>query len=268
MRYIGCIAVILILCFAVSSIAEEASPQNVNLNLQLKPGESLRYSVKVQAVGTTTQPGATASTPLDITMELVMSYTVGKPADDGSIQVTIVPESASAIVSGQRMELPPSVVPKMTAIIDKKGEIIRLFTSDPATVKLPGLNSRNLILLFLPNAPNTGLTLGATWKKTVTLPPDREKYDFSYCLEALENVLGVQTARVKAELSVVAPEDANYSASGYATTNYALDDTRLIMSHVEMTVKTTTDDPSLVMDRIDAVVKIDVKLTSAVEPIK
>jgi hypothetical protein len=264
---------IIALCLAVPALAQDSptesikQPEKVSLVTDLKPGEVLRYNVKVQASGKATFPGASQPSPLDTTIELIMSYKVGQPDKDGSIQVTIAPEKASAVVGGQRMEIPNNLIPTSTVLFDKDGKIIRMFSSDAAQPKLPGLNSHNLILLFRPDAPGVELEVGAIWKKLISLPPDTDKYDMSYLLEAVEEVSGTRTARVKTDLKIVPAPGANYSSKGSAITNFALDTGRLVKAHAEMTVKTAISNPQpsdqITSDdntsgQIDALVKIDV----------
>lgn len=259
MRYIGLI-ILVVLCLASYAVAEESAARTAGLTPVLKAGDSLCYNVKVRATGNTVLSGASKPVPIDTVMDLVVSYKVGEIDSDGSTQISIAALDASAVIAGKRMALPASIFPKTIAFIDKNGDITRLFSSDTAELKVPGINSKNLILLFRPNAPAGDVMMGSTWKKLLSLPPESEKYDFSYKFESIESINGKDTARVKADLVVLPPSGTDYSAKGFIVTNYSLDGCSLVKSHAEMTVKINNQDQkSDAPGQMDAVISLDVE---------
>ncbi|MBI2842969.1 MAG: hypothetical protein HYX78_06170 [Armatimonadetes bacterium] len=263
MRYIGLILVLL--WAAVPASSQDA----ISLVQKLKEGTISRYNVKVQVAGTTKLPDEKLSMPVDAVLDLWVSHTVGQASKDGSLQVTIAAERASAVISGQKVELAKDLFPPITALVDKNGEITRLFAADPLGMSLPGINYKNMILLFNPYAPSDELKPGAAWSKTLSIPPEAEKYDLNCALEAVEKVEGARTARVKAQVKVIPPEGSSYSATGFAVSNYSLDDVRLIKSHAEMNVKMQSSVPSTPGgkpasdDPGDVEAKVTIDITSA-----
>ncbi len=261
---------ILVFCLAIPLLAEEAAPQVVTFSPKVKPGEILTYNVRVQASGNAIMPGADKPVPFDTTINVVMSYSVGQPAADGSVQVSLSASKATASLGGeQTMELPASYFPKVVAMLDKTGELTNIFASETEEMKLPGLNSRNLILLFRTYAPSNELKIGSDWKKTLTLPQEQDVYNLTCKLLGLEDVDGFKTAKVRTDLDIIPPDGAGYSAKGFSVSNFTIDGTRLVKSDAEMTVKMKNSGPESPLSGqalnnsgvIDAVVKIQVKLT-------
>lgn len=264
MRHIW-LVIAAVMCFAVWAVAaEDPALETVNLVPVMKAGEVLHYNVKVNAIGSMASTGASKIEPM---YELMVSYTVGKPAPDGSVQVTITPEKASVAVGGQKLEVSKDMFPKTTALINKNGEIAKLFSSSAAEMKIPGITSKNMILLFLSNAPSGDMQVGSAWKKLISLPPDPDKYDFAYKLEAIESIDNTKTAKVKADITLVPPAGKDYNSSGFVISNFSLDGGRLVKAHAEMVTKMTnaeTKAPSQneanAFEPVDATLKIDIEL--------
>ncbi|MEN6373062.1 MAG: hypothetical protein ABFD64_13745 [Armatimonadota bacterium] len=274
MRHIWLVILAVLGLFSYA-VAEETAqpaqptPKTANLTPVMKAGEQLRYKVKVTATGNTILPGASKPEPIDTVVDLVISVKVGEPASDGSMPVSIAAQDASAVIGGQRMVLPVSIFPTTTALIDKNGEIKQLLTSGSSELKMPGINSKNLILLFRPNAPAGDVSVGSAWKKMMSLPPEPEKYDFACRFESIESLNGKDTAKVRAELTVLPPPGEDYSAKGFVVTNYSLDGCKLMKSHAEMTVKLNnskqqTDAP----EKVEANIGVDVEPLTAGSPAK
>jgi len=264
MRHIW-LVITAVVCLAVwANAAEEPALETVNLMPAMKAGEVLHYNVKVKAIGNMASSGASRIEP---TYELMVSYTVGKPAPDGSVQVTLVPEKATVAVGGQNLEVSKDIFPKTTALINKKGEIVKLFSSDIAETKIPGITSKNMILLFITNAPSDALKVGSTWKKRISIPSDPDKYDFAYKLEAIESIGDTKTAKVKSEITLIPPEGKDYSSSGFAISNFSLDGGKLVKVHAEMVTKMTkaenkapSQNEANTYEPVDAALNIDIEL--------
>ncbi|MEN6519832.1 MAG: hypothetical protein ABFD46_01585 [Armatimonadota bacterium] len=274
MRHTG-LVILAVLCLVSYAAAEEPAqpvqpaPRTANLTPVMKAGEQLRYKVKVKATGSTMLANSSKPVSIDTVVDLVISVSVGELASDGSTQVSIAAQDASAVIDGQRLVLPTSIFPKTTALIDKNGEIKQLLTSDSGEVKMPGINSKNLILLFRPNAPAGDVSVGSTWKKTISLPPEPEKYGFVCKFESIENINGKDTAKVRTDLTVLPPSGADYSSKGFVVTNYSLDGCKLMKSHAEMTVKMNNngyqkDTP----EKVEANIGMDVEPLTADSPAK
>ncbi len=271
MRVFCCILFLVFsLFFSAALAADEVVASSVDLTPVLNPGDSLTYKVRVQASGTAVAPGATLPIPFDTTLNVVMQYTVGKPDKEGVSQVTIAAKSASAqLGEGNEIVLPPSYFPKIIAFVDKSGEIKRMFVSETTALKLPGINSRNLILLFNTYAPSEPVKVGDNWKRLVALPNESDKYDLSCTLKSIGEVSGAKAATIKTDLKIVAPADAEYSAKGSATSSFSLDNRRLLQSDAEMTAKVVDDKPNASNEEasgtIEAVVNIHIELATLVE---
>lgn len=258
--------ILIAISFVVPAAGEEAAPSPVNLSVVVSPGDTSHYNLKVNVTGTTTMPGSAQPMPVDVALDLSVVIATGERDKDGSLQMTVSVDAAMAKIAGQQLTLAKETFPKMTALIDKDGNLIRLFSADPMSVKLPGINYRNFMLLFNPYAPPGDLAIGATWKKTVSLPPEPEKYELSSALEKLENMDGIPTARIKSDVVVIPPDGADYTAKGSAVSNFSLDGAKLVKSHVEMVVKMKSAAPSTPSGEptaatpgdTDTVVKLDI----------
>lgn len=255
------ILVTMLVLFGVASLAlAEVPAQSVNLASSLKQGDISRYTAKVQVAGKAILPGTTEPTPIDVAFDLTILHTVGTVSKDGTTQLDISSEGVSALMAGQKIELSKDFFPKLTVLIDKNGDIIQLVSSDPMGIKLPGLNYRNLILLFRTYAPATALTVGSTWQKLATLAPEPEKYDLKYTLQAFEDVNGVKTAKIRTDFGVQSPAIPAGAAKGFALTNFSIDGGTLIKSHAEMTIKVPGKDPS---SDANTTIKVDIAKVSS-----
>lgn len=261
--------IIVVLCMAAAAVAEDVvePERTVSIVQVMNRGDISRYNIKVQASGKTTLPGASEPMPLDLLLDLSVLFKTESTPEADVTQTIMTTERASAMIAGQRTELPNEFFGKTTVFIGENGEIIRLLNSDESSTKLPGVNSRNLILLFRINAPVGDLKPGDTWKKTVVLPPSKEKYELTYKLEALEEVKGQQTARIRMDIAVIPPAGENYTSSGFAVGNFLLSNGKLVKSHAEMTVKVANKGPETpsgtstanVSGEIDTHIKIDIQ---------
>lgn len=260
------------LCLAIPAFSQDGAnaTDTVVLSSELKPGDLSRYNIKVQVAGKAKVPDAAEPISVDASLELVVLHRVGQRAADGSFELTITAERASAVIAGQKMDLPQDTYPRMTAMFDKNGELLRLLGADPKRALLPGINYWNLILLFNPHAPPGELKPGATWKKTLKIPSQPEKYEFCSKLEAVEDVNGLRTARVRSDVAVLPPPGEEYTAKGFVATNFSVDGGKLVTSHIEMTV--TMPDGSVRISEIDPAdaplglsskVQIDIKRITA-----
>jgi len=265
-----------LVCLALPVFAEEAATQGITLPSLFKADDSGRYNVKIEVAGAARLPGASQPTRIDALLDMTLAYSVGRLTSRDWIEVVISAERASATVAGQKVELPKDTFPKLTALVNDKGDVSSLLASEMGGQKLPGINYRNLILLFRPYAPAGELKPGATWRKTISLPPEPEKYEFSCTLQGLEDIGSVRTAKVRSDISVVPPEGSSYTASGFAVTNFSLDSGRLVKSHAEMVVKTPGAPPKTPAGtpaadspgEIQATVKIDIQPAETAKPAK
>lgn len=251
---------------AAPAFGEDALPAVANLAFAMKPGDASHYNIRVQMTGKSKFPGETQAVPIDTVLSMGVGLTVGTASNDGAYPVFITSDAATATVGGQPVALTPDLFPKLTVLMDKVGAITGIFPPDANRAKQPGINYRNFILLFNPNAPAGDIKPGATWKKTVTVGSAAQKYDMSYKLESIEKIGETPTAKVKADLVLVPAPGSGSSAKGVVTSNYSLDGARLLKSHAEITVKTTTPAPKAPADAdaadgpgdLDAVVKVDI----------
>lgn len=235
MRHILIAMTALLLLISVA-FADQAA-QTVNLFQTLNPGDTARYTAKVQINGKTILPGTSDLVPIDVIFNMVIAQSVVKISNESLTQLDIVSENASAVMAGQNLPLSKDFFPKLTVLIDKNGDITQIISPDPLGVKLPGLNYRNLILLFRTFAPSEALVAGATWSKSLTLAPEPEKYCLNYSLESIEPIDGVKTAKVRTDISITSPVDSGGVGKGVAVTSFTRSDARLLKSHAEMTVK-------------------------------
>lgn len=239
------VTVLFILCIAVSVFAQDSTPTSATVTLptSLLQGQILRYNLKLTANGNVRLPGSAELTPLDVTLNALISYTVGKTGADGLTPVTIAADKVSAVYPERTIELTPEFFPQSVALIDKNGDISKIVGGESTSTKIPGINSTNIILLFRSYAPTGELKIGSNWKKVITLAPQPDKYEISYTLQSIDETFGTRTAKIRSDISVVPPAGAEYSAKGYAISDFSLVDGRLVKSHVEMTVKTITQAP-------------------------
>jgi hypothetical protein len=231
--------VVIVLCLAASAFAQDtpAEPATISLPTVLKEGQALKYKVRLTASGSTILPGSTEQIPLDITLDAVICYTVGKTSSDGLTPVTIAADKVSAVYPDRTVELTKDFLPQSVALIDKNGEITRIISGAPTSTKMPGINSANLIILFRSYAPIGDLKVGSSWKKAITLAHKSDRYEISYTLQGLDQISGVRTAKIRSEIAVVPPDGAEYSAKGFAISDFSVEDGRLVKSHTEITVK-------------------------------
>lgn len=237
MRYIGLL--IVLLSIAVGAIAADSGSvqptDTANLTPVLKMGDVSKYNVKVKVVGNIRLPGSEQPVPIDVVLDLLLSHSIGQSSKDGATPISVKAESASVSMGGQQMELSKGTFPDMTILLGEDGEM-KVFSSDSAGFKLPGINYRNLILLFRTFAPQGDLKPGLTWKKTVTLNPDPDKYNMSFSFDSFEDFKGVKTAVVKSNVEILSAAMPGYQAKGFAQTNYSLKGAGLVKSHAEMTL--------------------------------
>lgn len=240
MRHIG--ICVIALCLAAPAASEQPPAKAVSLSSAFTPGEISRYNVDVQVTGTTKLPGASQPSSVEAVLSLEVTHTVGQRAEDGSMQLYIAAAHPSAIIGGQKVALTKDVFPQLIALFDSSGDVTRLYAPDAMAVRLPGITYRSMLILFRPYAPAGDLKPGATWKKALILPPETEKYDLSCTLEALEDIGGVHTARVRTDVTVFPGAPMDYAAKGFAVTHFSLDG-GLLKSRAEMVIKTSSSGP-------------------------
>jgi hypothetical protein len=236
-QYIGrMLSVLVFLSMAIPVISADTKPDSINLTQAMKPGDVYKYNAKVQLAGKAIVPGIPSPMPIDAVFEMQLTHTVVNTNKEGLIQLTVVAENASAVISGQKIPSMAGAFPNLTILIDKNGEIKQVFAENTDVSSVPGLKYRNLILLFMTYAPVGELKSGTSWNKSVLLPPAPEKYNLSYNLQSIEALNGVNTAKVKTDITIVPDGDSGTKISGYALTNFAKEG-KLLKSHAEVTVK-------------------------------
>ncbi|MGB9619763.1 MAG: hypothetical protein ACPL7K_05080 [Armatimonadota bacterium] len=232
-----------------SSADEGAEPKRLAVKTAVAPGETREY--RIDAVIRGKAPSAEGGEPVDIdaAFRLNVRHRYSRREGDGllPLEISLVEGSMTVDVEvegkkvPQTLQIAPNIYPKLTVLIDRDWRINDIFglSAERASRSFPGISYGNHIILFYPGGLDQPRVVGDKWECSRKIPALGETYAFVNTLAGEQVIDGVPTAVVRQEITRPAKEDSEgitTSMKATAESAFALDDGKLIKSHVDCDV--------------------------------
>ena len=235
------LAVTVVLSAAASAEDAQPAPEKVVVNTSVGPDEVRNYKIEAVVKGKAIVPDSKEPVDLDAAFFLKVRHKYSRREGDGLLPLDINLVEGRVTVQGQKIEITPSLYPKLTVLIDRDWRVTDIFGMSSARIAqtLPGINYGNHIILFYLPEGRQPHAVGETWQSSVKIPDFGETYSFANTLKGVELVDGVRAAVVRQEIVRPAKADAqseSTSMKATAESAFALDNGRLLKSHIECQV--------------------------------
>ena len=225
-------------------------------------GDQFKYHATAKVSGTMTVAGASEAAPIELTLDMVIKYSVIKPTVPDMTDILINTESANILVGD--MKIPAPAMPQTIITLDSSGKIKNVLGMDKIE-GLSGTNISSLMALMLAVFPQSEIEPNDEWTSGVIVSSAKKKLTVKYMLLGTEKVGEQDSAKVKQNFELVSlpvPEGAKAEAPttrGEATSNFSIADGRLLKTQAQIAIhiksETEKDSPA-----VDANVKLDVNL--------
>jgi hypothetical protein len=243
-RLPAAIAVLLLMrlcgsCWASDDAA--AGPEKIAITTSIAPREARDYKIDAVVKGKAPSPESGEPTELNATFQLKVRHQYARREGDGLLPLEISLLEGQATVQGQKLEITPSIYPKLTVLIDRDWSIMDIFGMSSAQVPgiVPGIGYSNHIMLFLLPGGDQPRVPSDKWEFSVRIPSFGETYSFTNTLVGGQTVDGIRAAVVRQEIVRPPKQDAqgmSTSMKATAQSVFAIDGGRLLKSHVECEV--------------------------------
>ena len=227
--------------------AQPASPEpeKIAVTMSVRPQETREYKVDAVVKGKIVVPDSPELRDVDAAFSLKIRHQYGRRENDGLLPLDISLLEGQFTAQDQKIEITPSLYPKLTVLIDREWRINDIFGLPSAEISqtLPGINYGNHIILFFPLGLAQPRAPGETWEWTVNIPNYGESYKFANTLKGVEDVNGVKAAVLRQEITRLPKEDVQTAAASMKATAesaFSLSEGKLLKSHVECEVSFPT----------------------------
>jgi len=264
------LVVVLLLQLRVVACASDtpAEGSKVAIKTSFAPREVRDYNIDAVISGKAIPSDSPNPVELNASFHLEVRHRYGRREGDGLLPVEITLLKGNVATDGGKLELAPSLYPKLTVLVDREWRISDIFgmPEERLAESIPGINYANHIILFyLPGAAEPR-NLGERWSYTVRIPALRESYEFTNAIIREIEVDGVKAAVVKREI-VRLPEAsergprAKFKATAEST--FSIEGGRLLKSHAECEIAFLSNKTNGTSQQVDsslsqATVRIDI----------
>ena len=244
LRFPAAMAVLLLTGFGISRplLAEEAAgPKKLSITTSVTPREVRDYRIDAVVKGKAVVPDSAQPVDLDATFLLKVRHQYSRREGDGLLPLEISLLEGQVAIQKQKLQITPSIYPKLTVLIDRDWRISDIFglSSDRIAQTFPGISYGNHIILFYLQGGEQPRAPGDKWECSAKIPSFGETYNFANTLVGERTIDGVRAAIVRQEIVRPPKDDAQgQSTAMKATTesDFAVSDGRLLKSHIECDV--------------------------------
>ena len=230
-----------------SSSSEPATgPDKLTITTSVKPREVRDYRIDAVVKGKALVPEIAEPVDLDAAFALKVRHQYSRREGDGLLPLDISLLEGQVTLNqvqgqGQKLHITPSLYPKLTVLIDRDWRITDILgmSSSRIAQTIPGISYGNHIMLFYLQGGDQPRAPGDKWEWSVKIPSLGETYNFASTLVSEQVVDGVRAAVVRQEIVRPAKDDPQGQSSAMKATAesaFAIDDGRLLKSHVECEV--------------------------------
>lgn len=238
------ISMIIPLSLPVLSAEDGVKPEVFSEKATIKPAvksfEMREYTVKMNVSGMVPTPDSAEYASLEATLSYKIKHQYGKLDTEGAIPLEISLISGEITTGGQTLQIEPNVYPKLTVLIDKNWQISGIYgANNDAKQGLPGINYRNIIMLFYPPNLFVPHSIGETWQAKLKLPGIGETFDFTNTLKSVEGTNNAQRANLH---QVITQTQADASVKAIVDSVFSVADGKLLKSHADCFVQFLSSD--------------------------
>lgn len=238
MRRLGC-ALVLLCLLAAGAVWADETPQAVTVNVSAAAREVREFKVDAAIKGKIPL-GGTKAEDLEATFGYKIRHRYMRREGDGELPMEVSLMEGEFVTAGQKLTITPGLYPKLTVLFDKDWKITDVFGMTDAQLAqaLPGINYSNLIMLFYLPEGNKPHAVGDKWESTLKLVSYGDTYRILTTLKGVETIGGVSAAVVRQEIERLPRPDVPQTTTmkAIADTAFAIDNGRLLKSHVECQV--------------------------------